>query len=97
MTRDDLEAMAGGNKAVAALRYLAFLSMERRFLLDELFPGRKWGDTYLEPCNTQVQSTVLAEPPLARAERVLRALGIDPFAADVWTDTIWRIPPPGAR
>jgi hypothetical protein len=79
VTDDLLEQAQLGR--VAAFRYLAFIDQERRMLLEELYPGIGKGDEYFVPVDPQV-TCLLRLSPLARAETVLRAGGIDPYVAD---------------
>ena len=89
MSKIDFQTEAG---VIAAYRYLAFLEMELRWLKSEIFPEAEKGAPYAVPCDSQVDRLVLGAPPTARAETVLRALGIDPHAEDCWTGTIWAAP-----
>lgn len=73
---------------VAAYRYLAFLDLELRNLRAELFPARGAADTYPVPADTQVLALVAGSSPFERIERVLGAVGIDPYEDDGWAATI---------
>ena len=77
-----------GPAIIAAYRYLAFLDLERRWLVHELFPDRKPDDTILVPCDDQIDPLCCGSSPLDRAVTVLTALGVDPHTEDCWTDTI---------
>ena len=85
---DKVDALIAGahRDRIAAFRYLAWLDMERRFLIHELFPDRKRGDVVWFPCDNQVNNLVYDTPPLERAVTVLEALDIDPYADDAWVD-----------
>ena len=77
-----------GPAIIAAYRYLAFLDLERRWLIHELFPDRKPDDLVYVPCDDQVNQLCDNRSPLDRAVAVLAALGIDPHADDAWVDTV---------
>ena len=87
---DKVDALIAGahRDRIAAFRYLAWLDMERRFLIWELFPDRERGDVAWFPCDSQVDKLVLGVSPLERAVPVLEAFGIDPYADDAWTDIL---------
>ena len=74
---------------VAAYRYLAFLQMEQRYLIHELFPDHKPWDQVSFPCDRQVNQLYDGgASPLDRAASVLKHLGIDPFEHAAWVDYI---------
>ena len=87
ISRLQRDAEAG---VIAAWRYLAYLDLEKRFLLHTLKPD--WHEKgYMVPCDLQVDGL---NPiggdglPIERAPKVLEFLGIDPFKHDVWVDMI---------
>ena len=84
-------AAGTGPAIIAAHRYLAFLDLERRWLIHELFPDRKPGEMFFVPCDDQVNRLCCDSSPLDRAVPVLAALGIDPHVDDYWVDTIGKI------
>ena len=73
---------------IAAHRYLAFIDLERRFLVHELYPDRDRGDGYFVPCDTAVNVLADDASPIERAAKVLGFLGIDPYQYDVSVDFI---------
>ena len=73
---------------IAAHRYLAFLDLERRWLIHELFPDRKPDEMVFVPCDEQIDRLCCGSSPLDRAVQVLAALGIDPHADDCWVSTV---------
>ncbi len=74
---------------VAAYRYLAFLEMERRHLLYELYPDLESDKSYGFPADRQVNRLYEdGASPLDRAASVLKHLGVDPFEHDAWVDYI---------
>lgn len=79
LTKELLEQAERGT--IAAFRYLAFLSQERRQLVEELYPELGEGNTFFVPADLQV-GRLINGTPLTRAETVLRALKIDPFIDD---------------
>ena len=77
-----------GPAIIAAHRYLAFLDLERRYLIHELFPDRKSDEMFYVPCDDQINAFCCDIPPLGRAVTVLAALGGDPHAEDCWTNML---------
>lgn len=101
MTAPAIKALVedGNRQLIAAYRYLAFLDIERQRLTRELFPEATPGrDLVIVPADRQVLELGAPGPdgegstPLDRARTVLEALGIDPFAPDVWTKTLDGLP-----
>ena len=80
-----------GPAIIAAHRYLAFLDLEQRWLVHELFPDMKPGEGYFVPCDNQVNHLCCDSSPLDRAVTVLAALSIDPHADDCWVNTIGKV------
>lgn len=80
-----------GPAIIAAHRYLAFLDLERRWLIHELFPDRKPDEMFFVPCDDQVNHLCCDSSPLDRSVTVLSALGIDPHTEDYWTNTIGKV------
>ena len=93
-TSATVAGLAAGTKSatIPAYRFLAFLDLERRWLVHELFPGRKPGEMFFVACDAQVDAVCCGQSPLDRAERVLRALEIDPHADDAWVDSLGTMP-----
>ena len=85
---DKVDALIAGahRDRIAAFRYLAWLDMEQRFLIHELFPDHKRGNVVWFPVDTQVNNLVFDSSPLERAVPVLESFGIDPYADDAWVD-----------
>ena len=84
-------AAGTGPAIIAAHRYLAFLDLERRWLIHELFPDRKPDEMVFVPCDSQVDRLCCDSSPLDRAIPVLAALGIDPHADDYWVSTVGKV------
>lgn len=89
-TADSLVAGIGP-AIIAAHRYLAFLDLERRWLVHELFPDRKPDEMFFVPCDEQINHLCCDRSPLDRAVSVLAALGIDPHADDTWCEMLGEI------
>ena len=83
-TIDALKAAVERDR-IAAYRYLAFLDQERRALIEELQPGSQPGDFVLFPVDDLVGGLATTSP-LARAVKVLEAVGLPPHAHDAWVD-----------
>ena len=90
MKQDIVTALAidAQQTVIAAHRYLAFIDLERRFLVHELYPERERDEAFFVPVDTEVNLLVCDVSPIERAAKVLGFLGIDPYRYDAWVDFI---------
>ena len=81
MKQDPVTGLAfdAQHTVIAAHRYLAFIDLERRYLVHELYPERDKGEGFFIPVDSEVNLLVGDVSPIERAAKVLGFLGVDPF------------------
>ncbi|MCH8112040.1 MAG: hypothetical protein IH905_08840 [Proteobacteria bacterium] len=90
MTQDTVTGLAidAQQTVIAAHRYLAFIDLERRHLVHEMYPEHDRDDAFFVPVDRGVNVLMREASPIVRAAKVLGFLGVDPYQYDAWVDFI---------